>query len=766
MRKLPVMEAVWRSGQFVGDERRPFARVTVQRPKMALRNYSLMSTFRPIPVANSGTNSILNPGIVQTIDPYHGRKVSQTYADFMFTPPEAPKELPNVRSVSWQRSLGQDVATLTLELYNSAPRDEGQALPSGGRIALDSPGYYTYNRGKTSYSRRWGHVANEWAGLVMPDNLLRTYEGYGVDKTRAAEFDPHLAQTGVWLIDTVQLNAIGLIVITARDVGRLLIDHQVNQPVIPPDWDGAGWAPWGKVPGTPQRTRIKLKIADHSNRYGPFKGSDGELHDSLPNPDYYRGHRPTDILDDNPATYWMSFAHIKPRWPWGVEWIEVSLPPSAVETIQMWTVGSGYTCYVSVYADGAWRNAKGLPAGSGDKKIAWSANPTNPERDQDAIKPYVKQFVVGKDMAGGLRTVTLPVTIQKVTRIRLSFVNLQHLPGVPPAHNSYRFGLRSLRVNGPATSREVDMRKGPTGANPGRYSDYSDIVKMMCAWAGFFWPRGGYVRTSDGRTYQPRMTRADSVLAVDGRVWGDFEPVYTVGPAEIGRAVFDNKSCMDVISYLREMIGYVFYIDEVGAAQWRLPNIYEAGNWLQDERMNATRTVRATVIDERQVLLGLDATVDSKNLREIIRVSNNITTAQVAGFVPNDVGLRRVLTWNEWRFEDADVQRAADMTAIRSLFTYRQDRVVIPGFPGIQIDDQIVISERLTSEGVRHYVSGISSSNNLETGEWTYTITTHWLGDDPDHVWAVPRDQVPESVTRAFAKKARPEFRNPNLEDE
>lgn len=763
MRKLPAMEAVWRSGQFLGEERRPFARVTVQRPKMALRNYSLMSTFRSVTAASSGTNSILTPALPLTIDPYHGRKVSQTYADFMFTPPEAPKELPNIRSVAWSRALNQDLATLTLEIYNTAPRDEDVPLPSGGRIALDHPGYYTYNRGKTAGSKRWGHTINEWSGLIMPDNLLRTYEGYGYDQTKAPEFDTHLAHTGVWLIDTVQLNAFGIIVISARDVGRLLVDHQINAPVIPQDFLPLIFEPWGKVPGTPQRTRIKAKVADHSNRYGPYKDIGGVFHD-LPDPDYYRGHRPGDVLDDNPATYWMSFSHIKPRWPWGVEWIELQLPPSTIETIQMWTVASGYTCYISVYADGAWRNAKGLPAAPGDKAIHWSANPTNP-RDQQATIPYVKQFVVGKNMAQGLTSVGLPVVMAKVTRVRLSFVNLQHLPGVAPREN-FRVGVRNIRLNGPLAGTEVDMRKGPAGANPGRYSDYSDIVKLLCAWAGFFWPRGGFVRTCDGQVYQPRMTRADVNLGhgVEGRVWGDFEPVYTVGPAELGRQVFENKSCMDAISYLREMLGFIFYIDEVGAAQWRLPNIYEAGNWLQDERMNATRTVRATVIDEKQVLLGLDASVDSKSLREIIRVSNNTKTGTARGYIPNDVGLRRVLTWNEWRFEDADVQRAADMTAVRSLFTYRTDRVVIPGFPGVQLDDQIIISERTASESVRHYVSGISSNNNLENGEWTYTITTHWLGDSPDGVWAIKPKDYPESVIRKLTNaKVRPEFRNPNL---
>ncbi len=761
MRKTPGnMEAIWRSGDYTGNQR-PMARVTVQRPRMALRHYSVMSTFRQVPPSPSGATGI--GAIFGTIDPYHGTKVSQSYADFFFTPLYNPRELPNIKSVSWNRSLDQDFATLTLELYNTKPKPETTVIPLAGpgRRDLDYPGWYTYDRGKSRFASRWGHTTNEWRGLLMPDNVIRTYEGYGSNKARPPELDRNLIQTGVWIIDTVVVNALGFIVVNCRDVGRLLLDHQVNEPVIPGDFDPLDFAPWNqKVTGIPAKTRVKLRANDHSNAYGPVKGTDGQLHTVFDRWNY-RGHRIEDALDDSPATYWMSYSHIKPRWPWGCEWVEFSASPTAsMASFQMWTLGSGYTCYVSLFKDGHWLNKDGVPAGDNDPRISWSPNPTNPNRDQHARRPYVKSFTVGPEFRKRLTTVALPKTYAGVEKIRLSFVNLQHIPGVAPAERSYRVAIRSVRVFGPEESTEVSLRKGPAGSNPGRYGDYTDIVKLCCAWAGFFWPPNGLQRATDGTTWKPYYTHGDWDLGVNGRVWGDFEPTGTTGPTEYTADSMQNRSLMDVITMVRNVIGYLFLIDEIGSAQWRMPNIYKAGNWLNDEHMNPVRTTKVPIIDEKQVLLSLDSTINSGSIREIIRVTNFVKKAEVRGFVPNDVGLRRVLTWNEPNFKDEDVQRAAEMVGPRSLFTWRRDRLVIAAYPGFQLDDQIQIFERQTSEGFIHYISGIASSLNMETGEWTYTLETHWLGDRAQDVWAIYPEDIPASHLRNLTRRPiRPGFK-------
>jgi hypothetical protein len=70
------------------------------------------------------------------------------------------------------------------------------------------------------------------------------------------------------------------------------------------------------------------------------------------------------------------------------------------------------------------------------------------------------------------------------------------------------------------------------------------------------------------------------------------------------------------------------------------------------------------------------------------------------------------------------------------MFSYRSNSVTIPGNPAIQIDDQVRIYERVTGETYIHYVSGINSKWDVQTGQWTYTLTTHWLGETPFSDWS------------------------------
>jgi hypothetical protein len=73
------------------------------------------------------------------------------------------------------------------------------------------------------------------------------------------------------------------------------------------------------------------------------------------------------------------------------------------------------------------------------------------------------------------------------------------------------------------------------------------------------------------------------------------------------------------------------------------------------------------------------------------------------------------------------------------LFNYRSNTVVIPGFAGLQVDDQIMIHERTSSDSFYHLITAISSEHDNETGEWTMTLNTMWLGDTPEGRWTIPR---------------------------
>ena len=760
MRKLPVMEGIWRSGDMTGP-RRPMIRATVQTPAMAERVYALMSTFNDFSPSLACPDVKLDPA--NPIDPLHGRKVCNIYADFLFSAKVAPRELPNIKALTWSRSLDTDAATMTLILYNTIPRTFTETAPKG--CDLDHPGAYTYNYGSEALASRWGHVKNVWSGLLMPDNVIRTYEGYGFDPSVPPESDANLAQTGTWLIDTVKLTALGMLEVSGRDMARLLLDHQSAVPVVPFDFTPLAFQSWWDDKGVllhvtltqhvglgvlePGAGRLPATVSDHSVRYWAV-GTDGDGGPgSIAHPDDFFGHHPGDVLDDDPGTYWLSVGNGSPRARYAYEWVELAIGGTRVDKVVFRTVKTGYTAYVSVKVGGIWRGAK---------RIDYHEDSIGRNGSNIA---YVASTVVRTE---GDTTVSF-TPIPGATHVRLTLGNLQNFR-TPAGSYHYRGAIRTLRAYSQASpskgadiQREVDMRVGPAGSNPGRYSDFTDIVKLACAWAGLYWPSGAKVFRSDGTSYLRTFTKSDPVLgAVNGRVWGDFENTGTYGPQPIPTSAMAAKTLMDVIGYIREMIGFIFFVDETGAAQWRLPNIYKVGSLISDASEDVGYVPNGVrKLDERQVLLSLEATLDSHSLRELILINSPGVEGYVApGYNPNPVGLRRVLNYTDGKYltTKEEIARCASLIAVRQMFTYRTDNIVIAGFPGIQIDDQIRVMERMTSEGNIHYVNGVASDHDLEAGTWTYTLQTHWLGEKPEDKWFAPIKTWPSAIVDALAAQA------------
>jgi hypothetical protein len=164
------------------------------------------------------------------------------------------------------------------------------------------------------------------------------------------------------------------------------------------------------------------------------------------------------------------------------------------------------------------------------------------------------------------------------------------------------------------------------------------------------------------------------------------------------------------------------------------------------------RTSEIVNIDEEETLLSYSTTLDSTNIRERIFVANLVGGKGVVikGFNPYPIGLKRVAGWTDQRFKTKYETRVmADMIAANAMFTYRTSQMSIPANPSIQVDDQVRILERITSETYYHYVLGIKSNMDLEEGTWIYDMTTHWLGEDPESAWAVD-SEVLDNVTQQY----------------
>lgn len=755
-------ERLWREGEYFGDSR-AVVRATVQKPMMRLHHWGMTSTFTRLTPSFTGTSDILS---TPTIDPLKPSRVKNTYADFLFNPQGRPKELFNIASLEWERTVDTDTATATLALWNTAPLEPGDR-PEGKD--LDRQGHYTWDHGTAYFANQWGHLKNEWAGYLMPDNIIRTYQGYGSDYKTPPERDERVTLTGTWLIDDVQMSNDGqgvpTLILRCRDMMRLMMDHIAFPPVVPDDFYPVSFDNWDYAFRTGTQTvqvgskdtgklnwaeakPIRQEVYRSSNRFW-YEPNDEGRNDPQAS---INGHRPRDAGDGNTSTYWLSIDNSSPSRGFSYEHLDIKTFKKHVDGLKFRTVKSGYTAYLSVKVNGRWINGpSGKPIPYNDERVG---------KNQSNI-PFISSTVVRSEDWHFLEC-----NHDNVEEVRLTLGGLQKFE--KGRYGVWRAAVREVQaVAGPNQFQGVyeeqpintKLKPGPTGSNPGRAQDVTDIIKLFAAWAGFYWPSGAKRIDCDGRVNRvgPKDFDTETLGApVRGRVWGDFESFGTMTASKLGEQDFDKKSLLDGLAELRELSGYLFFCDESGAIQWRQPNIYRLGNLFTGQDKTPGRTNLLITLDERETLMNITSTLSSKNVREAVFAGSK--SAEVAGVAagwnPNYVGLRRFGGYTDSNWEnEAEAQRWADMTTVRQLFAYRTDTVTIPGYPGIQIDDQVRIVERVTAEGYVHYVKGISSSHDARTGEWTYTLQTHWLGDRVGNRWVLDRKKL-SRITQAQIERA------------
>lgn len=708
----------------MGD-RRPVIRATVAHCHMSLSNYTLTSTYKRVAITNSNISTVTASG---SIDPLHGERIAQTYADFMWgnAAQPAPMEIPNIKSLRWTRSINSDVAEFTLVIRNSLPLGSGETAVAG---EFEKPGALWYSHGASKFSSRWRHTTNEWFGKLMPDNVIRTYEGYGTDGPGVApEADSKLVATGVWLIDKVQSNALtGDITITGRDMGRLLLEQLVYAPVIPTQFMPVTWRSWDQ----------KVRIGSTTVNKGRLKATPTHSSNEPWGVSNVGGHTLAQAFDGDGSSFWLSIGNERPSRRYAFEWVECHAT-GAVSEVRFTPKKHGYKAYISLKVGGVWIGANTIPYHSDGVGI------------NNANIKYHKSILVTDEHE---QRVVFP-TVKNVTDVRITFGNLQYFPSPGPYH--YRAGIRDVKVFGEAVvhgTKDVPLRPGPAGANPGRCNDFTDIIKLLCAWAGFFYKATGSVKWSNGTTHAAPLSHADDATlghGVHGAVWGDFETTGTAPPLDIGAVgEFDKKSLMEVVTYVRNIVGFLFMVDESGAVQWRLPNIYNLGNIKTGLSATPGRTRRMVTIDEKVAITDLTAVIDSANVREGVWVGDAAGKFAVIrpGWNPNPTGMRRLTGWTDQHFASLNESRMmADMIALRQLFEYRKDRIEIAANPEIQIDDQVRVYESTTNEGYVHYVRSIDSNNDVESGRWVYELETNWLGQDPQSVWIFGIDTLSEDA--------------------
>lgn len=594
--------------------------------------------------------------------------------------------------------------------------------------------------------------------LFVPNRIIRTYQGYGSDNVD--EFneqlmpadagyvppweDRYLFQTGIWIIDRVSLNNDGFIVVECSDLAKLLLKQFIYPPLLPLNRFPLTYCPIRPPSGSKGGVGKNVSKGYTRSSNDPWYGRGAAVY----------GHRPQHAFDGNPNSYWLSVGNIGPTRDFSFEWIETACGGNEVNEITL-NVRGGYTVYVSVMENGTWQGSKTVPY----NRNARAAFPNG------ADIRYVKRVT-----HSGSGVIKLPRTY-KAQRVRVCFSNLWNSGlGAYPYRAAVReFGCRWNRPN-----TYVPSNRGEAGA----IESWTDAVKELLAWGGFTW----YAHQPKFNAPADPLFGKERSTGVPLRVWGDFElfpPPVECSPPE----QFLNKSFMEAINQIAEWLGAIFFVDESGGAIFRLPNIFAGGNFIHEPETfkgpayldrewpvefheNANLVDYTLVFDDselRSEILVVGGTPEdtSEALADSAVLGGALLQSGIAGLggarPTTGIDFTGILQ-GQYRLmqppsEDTkgftteeEAQRMAELLALKILFTYRRGEVTSPAHPGLQIDDQVRVFNRMTNETKVQYVSSINTTMDLDEGVYTMNCSVHWLGGDPDTDWFFDRYNVTPSM--------------------
>lgn len=414
MKDVPHIFETWDLGDFFGSDRRSHARVTVE-PGWQL---NLLDSL-------SGT-------LGDDVDP--GRTGPWRYFQSVNGPLTETLEVPNIKSINIDRNIDTDAASCTIIIYNQWMDDND--VPQTLVNQLGQPGYFTFNRGESAEAQaRWNHQPNEWSNILVPNALLRTYQGYGgYDSETNQPLDlqtcidsGYLTITGTWLVDEVTIGSDGLLTLKCRDAAKLLIEQVLTPPLIPASlgtlkyyrWlDSVIDTIWDPGANLPPRTIESVPISYWGSLTDGIHNSGTSFQGNIP----VDGHLPSHAIDGVPETHSRGWAWEGPD---TTEWWEFSAGGALVDRIYVHAWGGPYTVYISVWSYGQW--------------VVENINDVVPHPDPDIIiagAPFVAAEGIGRDEA---KWIVLPRSYN-VERIRVSLRPQMAIAGI------YTSGIREIQL--------------------------------------------------------------------------------------------------------------------------------------------------------------------------------------------------------------------------------------------------------------------------------------------------------------------------------
>lgn len=766
----PIFDLWASGGPFIGAEGKPHTRVTVEIG-WTLGEYNL-------PVGDFSKPPL---------------RYVQTEAQ-----DQVETEIPNIQSVRIDRSIDQDAATIAITMVNNQHNAIGD--PNINDAEFGNPGYFSFSRGDSPASLAlWGHTANAWNDVLVPNALLRSYQGLGGhDKTLAEALeDGNLIQTGIWLLDEVKPATGGLLELNGRDLAKLLIDQPLYPPLVPMyDYQGCDvwplqYARYFFIPGTQTATIyygeggaiattkkiVGIEYAPTSSPCRPdlegywLPGDDGgsfaygyvNHHGSL------AGATLSQPVVGMAATgtnngYWLATADGGVFCFGDADFFE-SLPSLEVSVTNIIGIersrnGSGYMLAGSdggVFAFGDAEpdydgNAVGIAVGdvvgfdtrkTGDSGYWLCTN-----------EGYVYAFGAagyfgGINGAGGIDDVVGMAS----TPTGAGYYLLRSNGAIYTYGDAQYYGSPAedaITLNDPATDLAVHPDGGYwIAAEDGGVFTYGPGLQFYGSlpgpWVNLATVTGNYFDLTD---VIKDIVRWSGLWLYDGGVspepHGTFESTGIVSNDENGElppSLFDGKAGIDVINELKAIVGFTFRVDEEGGCSWGVPNWWAPGNYLPD----GSHTDVIPEINEGVNMTGYAVLYGDKSMRSKITIASYQPLSGVPGTVLTDYtpanvsalrGLHKPFPWVNKVFVKAEEQQImAELIDLHINMQRRLGSVTCAANPLVQVGDQVRIVERVTSETYIHFVRSISTSHDLVSGVYNMTLQTNWLGDEDE--WAI-----------------------------
>lgn len=271
----------------------------------------------------------------------------------------------------------------------------------------------------------------------------------------------------------------------------------------------------------------------------------------------------------------------------------------------------------------------------------------------------------------------------------------------------------------------LETTGNPRGVIPSRtnYRDLTDPVRLALIWGGW-WLKGG-PGTADGRW---------------PAILGGIEDTGMASPSVIGADFFDKKPPIDVIKAIRDIVGYSTWVDQEGGFRFQSPNFWEAGNFDYDGKHHR----HAWDIDEEAELLSMKVKGTKQIDRSSITVAmadpyaNQPGTVKIAAFDTNTTSVKNQLhalhapaiMGIDRDIPHKEMVTLAELTGLRMWWLRRRATIRCAANPLIDVDDQVRAWERTTFDTYLHRVESVNTTHDLDSGEYTMEMGTHWLGAD------------------------------------